>query len=124
MNKSQKRNRLRYQKKIQFAYTLFLVHLPYYTNKVIIIHVFYLHWNQHCIIWVMNMRQNISSALSKNVFWKFIIKVRCTSAVILLWDIAENKTKKDSIILLRNGIHPRHMIYFGISVLVQLCVFY
>ena len=34
------------------------------------------------------------------------------------------KNEKNSIIVLRNGIHPHHMIYFGISVLVQLCVCY
>ena len=34
------------------------------------------------------------------------------------------KTKKCQIIVLRNGIHPIHMIYFGISLLIQLCVCY
>ena len=77
------------------AYTLFLVHLPYSINKAIRIHVLYHPWHQHCIIWVMNMRQNISSGVRKNVFWTFIIKVGCTSAVIFLWDITEKKTKKD-----------------------------
>ena len=28
------------------------------------------------------------------------------------------KTKKDSIIVLRNGIHPHHIIYFGVSLLI------
>ena len=32
----------KYQKRKQCAYTLFLVHLPYYINKEIRIHVFYL----------------------------------------------------------------------------------
>ena len=32
--------------------------------------------------------------------------------------------QKDSIIVLRNGIHPRNMIYLGISILIQLCVCY
>ena len=36
----------------------------------------------------------ISSSLSKNLFWKFIIKVGYTSAVIFLWYITERKTKK------------------------------
>ena len=103
---------------------IFLVHLPYSINKEVIIHVFYHRWHQHFIIWVTNMHHNISSGVSKHVFWKFIIKIGCTSAVILLWDITKEKTKKDSIIILRNGIHPRHMIYFGISLLVQLCVCY
>ena len=37
----------------------------------------------------MNMRQNISSSVCKNIFWKYIIKVGCTSAVIFLWDITK-----------------------------------
>ena len=86
---SQRRNRVRYQKIIQCAYTFFLVHLPYYIKKTIRIHVFYHPLHQHCIIWVMNMRQNISSGVNKNVFWKFRIKVGCTSAVIFLWDITK-----------------------------------
>ena len=53
--------------KRQFAYTLLLVHLPYSINKAITIHVLYHTWNQHCIIWVMNMRQNKSSSVSKNL---------------------------------------------------------
>ena len=36
----------------------------------------------------------------------------------------KDKNKKNSIIVLRNVIHPRHMIYFGISLLIQLCVCY
>ena len=39
---------------------------------------------------------------------------------ILMGDHKE-KTK-NSIIVLSNGIHPRHKIYFGISVLIQMCV--
>ena len=31
--------------------------------------------------------------------------------------------KKDSIIVLRNGIHPSHMIYYGVHILIQQCVF-
>ena len=121
---SQKINQVRYQKKRQFTYTMFLVHLPYSINKAIIINVFYHPWHQHCIIRVTNMRQNISSGVSKNVFWKSIIKVGCTYAVIFLWYITKKKTKKDSIIVLRNGIHLCHMIYFGISLLIQPYVFY
>ena len=30
----------------------------------------------------------------KNIFWKFIIKVGCTSAVIFSWDITEKKNEK------------------------------
>ena len=122
VNTSQRRNRERYQKRRQYAYTLFLVHLPYYINKAIIIHVCYCPWYQHCIIWVINMHQNISSGVSKNIFWEFRIKVGCTSVVIFLWGITKKKTKKYSIIVLRNGIHPRHMIYFVISILIKLCV--
>ena len=55
----------------------------------------------------------------KNLFWISIIKVGCTSAMIFLWNITnKQKTKKDPIIVLRNGIHPLHMIYFGISILI------
>ena len=42
----------------------------------------------------MNMRQNISSSVGKNVFWIFIIKVGYTSAVIFLWDITEKNQKR------------------------------
>ena len=42
----------------------------------------------------------------------------------ILMGYHKEKTKEDSIIVLRNGIHPRHMIYFGISILIQLCVCY
>ena len=41
----------------------------------------------------MNMRQNISSSVCKNLFWKYIIKFGCTSAVIFLWGITEKKRK-------------------------------
>ena len=34
----------------------------------------------------------------------------------------KEKNVNDSIIVLSNGIHPRHMIYLGISILIQLCV--
>ena len=87
LNISQRRNKARYQKRKQYAYSLFVVRLPYSINKAIRIHVFYRPWHQHCIIWVMNMRQNISSGISKNLFWQFRIKFRCTSAVIFLWGI-------------------------------------
>ena len=72
----------KYQKRKQCAYNFFLVHLPYYINKEIRIHEFYCLWNQNLVIWVMDMCQNISSDISKNLSWKFIIKVECTSAVI------------------------------------------
>ena len=110
--------------KIQCAYTLFLVHLPYSINKAIRIRVFYYPWHQHCIISVVNMRQNISSGISKNVFCKFRTKVGCNYAMILLWDITKKKMKKYPIIVLNNSIHPHHIIYFGIGLLIQLCVCY
>ena len=69
------------------------------------------------------MRHNISSDVSKGLFCKFRIKAGCISAVIFLWDITK-KTKKDSIIVLRNGIYPRHIIYCVISILIQLYVCY
>ena len=80
--------------KIQFTCTLLLVHLPYSTNKAIIIHVLYHSWNHHCIIWVMNTSLNISSSVCKDLFWKYIIKVRCTSSVIFLWDTTDKKQKR------------------------------
>ena len=39
------------------------------------------------------MRQNISSGVSKNIFWEFRIKVGCTADVIFLWDITNKKRK-------------------------------
>ena len=59
-------------------------------NKILVL---YCTWHQHCIIWVMNMRQNISSGVSKNIFWEFRINVGCTSAVISLWDMTNKKIK-------------------------------
>ena len=112
-----------YQKRRQCAYTLFLVHLPYCINKSIIIHIFYHPWHQHCIIWVMNMLHNISLGVIKDVFWEPRIKFRCTSSVIFLWENTKKKTKKDSIIIFRNGIHPRHMIYISESIYLSNCVF-
>ena len=50
------------------AYTFFLVHLPYYINKAIRINIFYCPWHKYFIIWVMDMRQNISSEVSKGLF--------------------------------------------------------
>ena len=79
------------------AYTLFLVHLPYSINKAIIIHVFYRPWHQHCIIWVMDMRHNISSGVSKSLFWKFRIKVELTSAVIFFCGITNKKQIKTQL---------------------------
>ena len=93
VNLSKKRNIVRYQKKIQFTYTLFLVHLPYSINKAIRIYVLYHPWNHHFIILAMNMHQHIPSNASKNPFWKFIIKVGCTSVVIFLWGISNKKRK-------------------------------
>ena len=98
VNISKKRNRARYQKKMKFAYTLFLVDLPYSINKAIRIHVFYHSWHHHFIIWVIIMLQNISSGVSKNVFWQFKIKVGCIFAVIFLWYIADKKPKKTRLL--------------------------
>ena len=93
INLCQRSNREIYQKRRQCAYTFFLVHLHYCINKEIKIRVSYHPLHQHCIIWVMNTRQNISSAVSKHVFWEFTIKVECTSAVIFLCDITKEKRK-------------------------------
>ena len=54
-------------------------------------------WHQHCIIWVINLRHNISSGLSKSIFLSFIINIECNSAVILLWDITEKKRNKNTL---------------------------
>ena len=86
-----KMNRAIYQKKRQFACTFFLVHLPYSINEAIRIHVLYHPWHHHYIICVMNMRQNISSSVCKNLFWEYIMKFGCTYAVIFLWDVTEKK---------------------------------
>ena len=69
------------------------MHLPYSIKKSIIIHVFYLPWRQHCIIWVMDMRCNTSSGVCKSLFWKFIIKDKFNSAVILFWDTTKKNEK-------------------------------
>ena len=68
------------------AYALFLMHLPYYFHKTTRIHVLYHPCHHHSIIWVMNLRHNISLGVSKSLFLSFIIKVECNSAVIFLWD--------------------------------------
>ena len=60
----------------------------------------------------------------QNLIWRVRIKVGCNSVVMFLWYITRENMKKNSIIVLRNGIHQRHMIYFGISLLIQLCVCY
>ena len=95
---------------------MFVVNLPYYINKSIIIHVFYCPWHQHCIIWVMDMRQNISSGVSKSLFWKFRIKVECTSAVIFLWDttkvVSHKNINKEIIIhVFNNPWHQNCIIW-------------
>ena len=124
VNLSQRRKQARYQKIKQCAYKLFLVHLSYSIKKEIGIHVFYLPWRWYCIIWVMDMRQNISSGVSKSL----LCKIQNKGPMHFLRDILighhKEKNEKYSIIVLRNGIHPRHMIYFGISILIQLCVCY
>ena len=103
---------------------MFLVHLPYYIKKAIRIHLFYRPWYQHCIIWVMDMRRNTSSGVTKSLFWQLIIKDKCNFSEILLWDIIKEKTKKDSNIVLNNGIHLRHIIYLGMCLIIQLYVCY
>ena len=75
------------------AYALFLVHLPYYFCKGTRIHVLYHPWYQHFIIWVIKLRQNISSGVWKSLFISFIIKIGCNSAVIFFWEKTEKKTK-------------------------------
>ena len=115
ISKKELRNKL--ANKLNRLY-IFLVHLPYYMNKSIIIHVFYCPWCQHCIIWVMDMRRNKSSGVRIIIFWKFIIKDECNYSVIFFWDITNKKTKKDSIIVFSNVIHPRHMIYFGMCLII------
>ena len=119
-----RRNQERNQPRNQSAYTLFLVNLPYYINKAIIIHVFYSPWHQYCIIWVMVMLRNTSSGVRKSLFWKFKIEEKFNSTVISFWDITKKKTKKDTIIVLRNGIHPRYIIYFVMYLIIQLCFCY
>ena len=58
-----------------------------------------------------------AKTIRRNGITKFILHVsQCINF--------HKKTKKDSIIVLRNGIHPCHMIYLGISMLIQMCVCY
>ena len=121
---SQRRNRAIYQQRNQCTYIFFLMHLTNSINKSTIINLFYRPWHQYYIICVIYMRRNISSGADKILFWKFIIKVKWTSTVLFFWDITKKKTKKYSIIVLKNGINPRHMIYFGTSQIIQLCVCY
>ena len=107
-------------RKEKWAYTLFLVHIPYSINKEIRIHVFYCPWHPHFIKCVMDMSQNISSGISKSLFRKFRIKVKCTSAVIFLWDITKNKKTQLSYW----GISYIHAIwYISESVYLSNCVF-
>ena len=40
------------------------------------------------------MRHNISSDVSRSIFWGFGINVVCTYAVIFLWDTTKEKTEK------------------------------
>ena len=84
--------------KKQCAYKLFLVHLPYSINKAILIHVFYRPWYQHYIIWVIYMHNNISSGVSKSIFWQFRIKSKCNYDVIFLWDITKKKRKNTQLL--------------------------
>ena len=60
----------------------------------------------------------------KNTLWGLKINVKCTYSVIFLWDITNKKTKQYSIIVMSNGINPHNMIYFGNSIIIQLCVCY
>ena len=41
----------------------------------------------------MNLRQNMSSGVSKSLFLSFIIKVEYNFAVMFLWDITEKKNE-------------------------------
>ena len=93
MHLSQRSNQSINQPRNKSAYILFLVHLPYSINKEIIINVFYRPWHQHYIIWVMDMRRNIKSGVSKSVFRRFRIRVKFTSALIFFWDITKKNVK-------------------------------
>ena len=58
---------------------------------------------------------------------KYLLEIQNKGQMQFCCDIImerHKKIEKDSIIVLSNGIHPRHMIYFGISLLIQLCVCY
>ena len=124
VNIYQRRNRARYQKRKQCSFTLFLVNLPYSIKKEIIIHVYYFLWHQNYIIWVINLRQNISLIVSRIIFWGIHNIGRTHFCRDILMGYHRLKTEIDSIIVLRNGIHPLHMIYFEIRLLIQLCVCY
>ena len=119
MHLYQRMNRTRYQKRKQCAYTLLLLHIPYSIRKEIIIHIFYRPWHQHCITWVVNMRHNISLGVSKSIFWKFRIKVECTSAMIFFWYITKKKTQLSYWVM--EYIHA--IWYISESVYLFNCVF-
>ena len=124
MNLSQRRNRARYQKRRKCVYTLLLVQLPYSIDKAITIRVFDHSWNQHCIIWVM---QYVSEYIIRRK-QKYLLEIQNKCRRHFCRDIFmghhKEKNEKQSIIVLRNGIHPRHIIYFLISLIIQLCVSY
>ena len=60
----------------------------------------------------------------QSLFLKTHSKGRMQFCRDILMGHHREKTKINSIIKLRYGVHPRHMIYFVISLLIQLCVCY
>ena len=119
-----KKNWARYHKKRLCAYTLFLVHPS----------LFYQQGNHNsCILSSLAsafhyMGDKYASEYIIRRKPKFLLdihnKVRMHFCRDILMRHQKEEKKKNSIIVLRNGIHPRHMIYFGISILIQLCVCY
>ena len=61
---------------------------------------------------------------AKNSFLEIYNKVQMQFCRDIFMGHRKEKTKKYSIIVLKNGIHPLHMIYYRISLLIQLGVCY
>ena len=59
---------------------------------------------------------------------KYLLEIHNKGRIHIYRDVPmghhKEKNEKYQIIVLRNGIHQHHMIYFGISLLIQLCVCY
>ena len=108
--------------KKKWAYTLFVVHPPYSINRATRIHVFYLPWHQHCVISVMDIRHNISSGVSKILFWKSRVKAECNSSVIFLWDIKKKKRKNTQLSYWGMAYIPV-IWYISESIYLSNCVF-
>ena len=76
--------------------SFFLLDLPRHVNihKESKNYVLYHPWHGHCIIWEINLRQNISSGASNCLLLSFMVNVKCNSAVMFLWENTEKFNKE------------------------------